>query len=99
METENKDASHYKTFRLKWRLQERFPQLVFHKPKRQYYSDIVFSEDVNQGSVVERALTEDDQSEEHTEHEDERDDANIGMVQKSKEPAKNGAERSLFGRT
>ena len=83
METSNEDASHYKTIRLKWRLQERFPQLVFHKRKRRYYSEIVYSEDVNQGSVVERALTEEDDHED-TEHEDERDDANIGTAQKVK---------------
>lgn len=33
MEMENEDASQYKTIRLKRRLQERFPQLVSHKPK------------------------------------------------------------------
>ena len=53
MEMQNEDASHYKTIRLKQRLQEKFPQLVFHKPKR-YNSEIVFSEDLNQGTVVER---------------------------------------------
>lgn len=46
MEIENEDASQYKTIRLKRRLQERFPQLVFHKPKRRYNSEIVFSEDL-----------------------------------------------------
>ena len=53
MEMQNEDASHYKTIRLKQRLLEKFPQLVFHKPKR-YNSEIVFSEDLNQGTVVER---------------------------------------------
>ena len=81
MEMENEDASQYKTIRLKRRLQERFPQLVFHKPKRRCNSEIVFSEDVNQGTVAERALTTDDQSEEDTEHEDELDAGNEGMAQ------------------
>ena len=85
MEMENEDASHYKTIRLKRRLQDKFPQFVFHKPKRRYSSEIVFSEDVNQGTVVERALTEtDDQSDEDTDHEDEIDEANDCMAERIK---------------
>ena len=80
-EIENEDASQYKTIRLKPRLQERFPQLVFHKPKRRYNSEIVFSEDLNQGTVIERALTTDDQSDEDTEQEDDQDEESEGMVQ------------------
>ena len=85
MEMENEDASHYKTIRLKRRLQDKFPQLVFHKPKRRYNSETVFSEDVNQGTVVERALTEtDDQSDEDTDHENEIDEANDCMAERIK---------------
>ena len=47
---DNEDASNYKTFRLKKRLQDRFPQLVFHKPRRRFTSEIVYAEDMNQGS-------------------------------------------------
>ena len=54
---------------------------MFHKPKRRYNSEIVFSEDVNQGTVTERALTTDDRSEEDTEHQDEQDGENEGMGQ------------------
>ena len=58
---------------------------MFHKPKRRYNSEIVFSEDVNQGTVVERALTEtDDQSDEDTDHEDEIDEANDCMAERIK---------------
>ena len=32
-QVENEDASGYRTFRLKERLKDRFPQLVFHTPK------------------------------------------------------------------
>ena len=81
MEIENEDASQYKTMRLKRRLQEGFHSLFFHKPERRYNSEIVFSEDVNQGSVVERALTTDDRSDEDKEHEDDQDEENEGMVQ------------------
>ena len=66
---------------------------VFRKPKRRYNSKIVYSEDVNQGTVVERKLSETDyQSEEDTDHEGEMDDANKGMVRKPKESTKNAAE-------
>ena len=85
MEMENEDASHYKTIRLKRRLQDKFPQLVFHKPKRRYNSEIVFLEDVNQGTVVERALTETDgQSDEDTDHEDNIDEANDCIAERIK---------------
>lgn len=46
----------------------------------------MYPEDVNQGTVVERELSETDyQSEEDTDHEDEMDDANKGMVRKPKD--------------
>lgn len=38
---ENLDAPSYKTFRLRKRLKNTFPQLVFHSPKARRLSDIV----------------------------------------------------------
>ena len=43
VEMENENASHYKTLRLKRRLQERFHELVFHKPKKRYNSEIIIT--------------------------------------------------------
>ena len=58
---------------------------MFHKPKGKYNSEIVFLEDVNQGTVVERVLPEtDDQSDEDTDHEDEIDEANDCMAERIK---------------
>ena len=59
---ENEDASNYRTFRLKRRLQDRFPQLVFHKPRRRFTSEIVYAEDMSQGGVAERALNSEEQN-------------------------------------
>ena len=50
------DASNYKAFRLKKRLQSRFPQLVFHKPKRKRTSEIVYAEEISEGAVAERVV-------------------------------------------
>ena len=49
---ENEDASHYKAFRLKRRMQERHPELGFQKPKRRCNSEIAFTEDLEKGNVV-----------------------------------------------
>lgn len=82
LEEENEDASHYKTFRLKRKLQEEFPQLVFHKPRRRYDSEIVFTEDLDQGTVVERALATNNGTEQDSKHKDKTNEANDGgMVQ------------------
>ena len=56
------DASNYKAFHLKKRLQDRFPQLVFHKPRRRFTSEIVYAEDMSQGAVAERALNSEEQN-------------------------------------
>ncbi len=58
---DNQDASNYKTLRLKKRLQDRLPQLVFHKPTRRFTSEIVYAEDMSQGAVAERALHSEEQ--------------------------------------
>ena len=50
---ENTDASNYRTFRLKERLCERFPQLVFHTPTVRNKSEIVYVECLSQGRVAE----------------------------------------------
>ena len=55
---ENADASNYRTFRLKERLRERFPQLVFHTPTVRNKSEIVYVECLSQGSVAESYLNE-----------------------------------------
>ena len=56
---ENADASNYRTFRLKERLRERFPQLVFYTPTVRNKSEIVYAECLSQGSVAESFLSED----------------------------------------
>ena len=55
-DTEMEDASNYKAFRLKKRLQNRFPRLVFHKPKRKRTSEIVYAEEISAGAVAERVV-------------------------------------------
>jgi hypothetical protein len=59
---ENEYASNYRTFRLKARLQERFPHLVFHTPKVRNRSEIVYAEDISRGNVAEMILTTEEQS-------------------------------------
>jgi hypothetical protein len=59
---DKEDASNYKAFRLKKRLQDRFPQLVFHKPRRRFTSEIVYAEDMSQGAVAERSLNSEEQN-------------------------------------
>ena len=76
-QVEDCDASSYRTFRLKERLIEMFPQLVFHTPKKRNKSEIVYVEDISQGSVAESYLEEtempmtesDDNSEEESDFE------------------------------
>ena len=57
---ENEDASNSKTCHLRKRLQERFSQLVFHKPHQG--REIVYAEKSNYSFVAERALGAEDQS-------------------------------------
>lgn len=59
---DNEDASNCKAFRLKRRLQNRFPQLVFYQPRRRFTSEIVFAEDMSKGAVAERALNSEEQN-------------------------------------
>ena len=59
---ENEDASNFKTCRLRKRLEERFPQLVFHKPNRGFAREIVYAEKSNYSYVAERALGAVDES-------------------------------------
>ena len=58
---DNEDSSNYKAFRLKRRLRNRFPQLVFYQPRRRFTSEIVFAEDISKGAVAERALNSEGQ--------------------------------------
>ena len=50
--TENIDASGYRVFRLKRRLQRDFPQLVFHRPQMRNVSEFVFVEEVCVADIV-----------------------------------------------
>ena len=54
---ESEDATNYRTWRLKERLCERFPQLVFHTPKVRNNSEIVYVEDLSCETVAENMLT------------------------------------------
>ena len=71
---ENEDASNYRAFRLKQRLKERFPQLVFHTPKVRNRSEIVYTEDLSRGNVAEILLTTDEQSELNETEDEEMDE-------------------------
>ena len=55
-QVEGADASNYRRFRLKERLREKFPQLVFHTPKRRNKSEIVYAASICQGDVAEHYL-------------------------------------------
>ena len=69
---ENCDASGYRRFRLKERLIERFPQLVFHTPYERNRSEIVYAQTICQGVVAEHYLDEESQtSQSEMESEDE----------------------------
>ena len=56
------DASNYKKCRLKERLRERFPNLVFHTPKERNKGEIVFAECLSKGNVAESFLKENDET-------------------------------------
>ena len=60
---ENLDASSYKTYRLKRRLKNTFPQLVFHSPKARSRSDIVFAKCLDTGKVAETFMLQEQLSE------------------------------------
>lgn len=77
---ENTDASNYRTFRLKERLRQRFPQLVFHTPRIRNKSEIVYVEYLIQESTsaAERLVSSQDESDVNTtEDEEENDDEAI----------------------
>lgn len=69
---ENLDASSYKTFRLKKRLKNTFPQLVFHRSKARRRSDIVFAACLDRGKVAETFMSQGQSSD----SEEEADDKN-----------------------
>ena len=60
---ENLDASSYKTYRLKRRLKNTFPQLVLHSPKARSRSDIVFAKCLDTGKVAETFMLQEQLSE------------------------------------
>lgn len=53
-EAEGLDASNYRPYRLKKRLQKSFPQLSFHMPFARSKSEIVFAEELTSGELAER---------------------------------------------
>ena len=53
-DVEKEDVSSYKKARLKDRLKQRFPQLIFHQPRRRNTSEIVLVEDLSSGDIAER---------------------------------------------
>ena len=55
---EGLDTSNYRRFRLKERLQEKFPQLVFQTPKKRNKSDIAYAASICQGDVAEHYLSD-----------------------------------------
>ncbi|CAB4021985.1 Hypothetical predicted protein [Paramuricea clavata] len=73
---ENLNASSYKTFRLKRRLKNTFPQLVFHSPNSRNLSDIVFAECLDRGKVAETFISQEQLSDSEEETEDESHETN-----------------------
>ena len=59
-QVEGADASNYRRFRLKERLREKFPQLVFHTPKRRNKSAILYAASICQGDMAEHYLSNED---------------------------------------
>lgn len=52
-DVESVDASNYKTSRLKQRMKERFPQLIFQAPKQRNKSEMVYSVCIKPSTMVE----------------------------------------------
>ena len=52
-DVESADASNYKTSRLKQRMKERFPQLIFQAPKQRNKSEMVYSGCIQPSTMVE----------------------------------------------
>ncbi|XP_028410493.1 uncharacterized protein LOC114533190 [Dendronephthya gigantea] len=61
-QVEDTDASHYRTYLLKKRLQVKFPELVFYLPKMRRKSEIVYAESLSQGAVAEAYLDDENQT-------------------------------------
>lgn len=57
-ETEGIDATGYRKFRLKARLQRDYPQLIFHRPSRKNQSEFVFVEEWSVGEAFEKSSPE-----------------------------------------
>lgn len=72
-DVENADASNYKTSRLKQRMKERFPQLIFQAPKQRNKSEMVYSGCIQPSTMVENIpcidISSADTSDEGEEHE------------------------------
>ena len=69
-EVEGLDASSFRRFRLKERLQKLYPQLVFHTPKIRNQSEIVYTENLCSEDLVDEHM-----SNNHFDHDDEDDDS------------------------
>lgn len=64
--TENIDASNYRVFRLKARLQRDYPQLVFHRPHARNQSQFVFVEEMSVGQFYESNVSNLEQSDKYS---------------------------------
>lgn len=63
--------SNFKTCHFRKKLEERFPQLVFHKPNRGFAREIVYAAKSNYIHVAERALDTTDESDLETTNDEE----------------------------
>jgi hypothetical protein len=78
---EGEDATNYRTWRLKERLCERFPQLVFHTPKVRNSSEIVYVEDLSCGTVAEKILTSTEQSDHEWEMTEDEEEEGVDIME------------------
>lgn len=86
---ENCDASGYRVFRLKSRLKNRYPQLVFCRPSAKNKCEMVFIEDLSQNNAIyENQLNlEEGTSSQSEESESENDGITPGDVKENKSPS------------
>ena len=93
---ENQDAANYRTFRLKQRLKQRFPQLVFHTPKIRNKSEIVYVEDLSQGKTAEKLVSQDESDWTEDDEEEKDEDENLGQAKSGPSKTRKTALNELY---
>ncbi len=70
---ENKDASNYRVYRLKEKLKDDYPQLVFFTPSKRNKTEIVYCEFIDAGELIEEKMEEENTEDEGSQDEDDED--------------------------